>query len=118
MVFIPLGSFMMVVYKLFLDDERDPPEGQHDWVIVRSFDQAVSLVESQGFPGFVSFDHDLGVGKTGMDFARWLVDRDLERHDMPAVFNFVVHSQNPIGKGNIEGLLEDYLRYVASHRLD
>lgn len=96
--------------KLFLDDERFPPADDNVWFIVRNYDEAVDFVETYGFPDFISFDHDLGPDeKTGADFAHYLVNRDLDNEDMPEGFTFYVHSQNPIGKTNIESLLNNYM---------
>lgn len=96
------------MYKLFLDDERDPIDDS--WIVVRSYDEAVKTVETLGFPGFVSFDHDLGSEKTGYDFAKYLVNYDIKSDTwfIPNIFNYYVHSQNPIGKENIVRFLESY----------
>lgn len=97
-------------YNLFLDDEREPIPDR-SWVIVRNYEQAIAIVQSHGIPTFISFDHDLGTGKTGYDFAKYLVEYDLDRYGkgFPEGFDFTVHSANPIGKQNIEGLLNGYL---------
>ena len=94
--------------KLFLDDIRDPII-KNGWLICRSFDEAVATVLGNGFPEYISFDHDLGEGKSGFDFAKWLVDYDLDTGMMPEKFSFYVHSSNPVGKANIEGLLRPYI---------
>lgn len=88
-----------------------PPETAHlgDWVIARSFEEAVAHVEERGMPSFISFDHDLGTGKSGKDFANWLVDRDLDHPSIPDCFGFEVHSGNPVGRRNIRDLLDAYL---------
>ena len=100
------------MYNLFLDDERFPSGDSMDWVVVRSYDEAVAQVLNWGFPSFISFDHDLGPDeKTGYDFAKWIVELDMD-HGVIDVenFEFYVHSQNPVGKENIEKLLENYLK--------
>jgi len=94
--------------KMFLDDERFPAE-ESGWDICRSFDEAVAFVKTNGIPAMISFDHDLGTGKTGHDFAKWLCEHMLDNHIEPT-FAYYVHSQNPIGKANIEGLLEAFFR--------
>lgn len=106
----------MGYYAIFLDDERDPPMlPMQEWIICRSYDDFVSIVRMNGFPGYISFDHDLGQGKTGHDVAKWLLDRVLnDPDDFPENFRYYVHSQNSIGKKNIEGTIEDILRYVRS----
>lgn len=98
-------------YRMFLDDIRDPPNDGGDWVIVRSYDDAVGVVQERGFPSLVSFDHDLGDQvPSGKDFANWLVELDMNTGAMPDDFEFRVHSANPVGAANIRGLLESYLQ--------
>lgn len=99
-----------MTYKLFIDDERFPVGDQAEWTIVRSFDEAIEAVKQYGYPVFCSFDHDLGAGKTGYDFAKWLVEFDLDTDSMPVNFGFYVHSQNPVGAKNINLYLERYLQ--------
>jgi hypothetical protein len=104
-------------YALFIDDERFPPDHAGvNWVVVRSLDEAVAHVERAGAPSKVSFDHDLGDGvPTGKDFANWLIERDLDAGGafLPADFEWVVHSMNPIGAANIAGLMSAYLKSKA-----
>lgn len=115
---------------LFLDDERMPKDvtwiligdvGHRgaDWQIVRSLQEAKDWVNRNGFPDVISFDHDLGMehyagnyndGKTGFDFAKWLVEFDMDTKAMPVNFSFTVHSKNPIGSENIRELLNNYIR--------
>lgn len=107
---------------LFLDDIRVPgdvtwldirPPGASPWHVVRSFDQAVNWVLTNGFPDHVSFDHDLGEDdeKTGHDFAKWLIAHDINTGTMPEYFSFTVHSKNPVGAVNIQKLIENYLNF-------
>lgn len=128
---------------LFLDDERMPgdvtwvqigaPKTYNEnktinWNIVRSYNDAVSWVLTNGFPDIISFDHDLGADefdtneigqvvlikssneKTGYDFAKFLIEYDMDTHTMPKEFSFTVHSKNPIGSKNIQILLDNYIR--------
>lgn len=99
-----------VNWKLFLDDERFPKE-EKGWIIIRSAEEAMDYIEKKGCPQYISFDHDLGHGiKTGMDLAKWLVERDLDRNGfIPRGFSFYVHSANPIGAMNINMYLMQYL---------
>ena len=94
-----------------------------EWDIVRSHGQFVKWIEKNGLPDLISFDHDLGMVQewkiidewfdidnnreyTGMDSAKWLVDycidNDLKLPD------FIVHSANPSGYENINGLLKSF----------
>lgn len=100
-------------YKLFIDDERFPPADDPcaRWVIVRNLNEAQHAILTMGFPVFISWDHDLGADTpSGFDIAKWIVDYDLDYNVIPADFDFYVHSQNPVGAGNIEGLLRGYLK--------
>jgi hypothetical protein len=96
-------------YTIFLDDERFPVSDSS--VILRSFDDAVAHVISNGVPDHVDFDHDLGEGRNGHDFAKWLVDRALDGYGFPK--SYAVHSQNPIGASNIRATMDAYWRFIA-----
>lgn len=110
-----------MTWNLFIDDERNPgdvtwgsPElyWQFPWTIARNMRQVQSLVHEWQFPAFISFDHDLGDNEpTGKDIANWLIEYNLDHGTMPDDFAFYVHSRNPVGKANIEGLLNSYLEH-------
>ena len=108
-----------MTYKLFLDDYRNPVKHE-EWVVARSYSEAVEIIEKQGMPKFISFDHDLaeqhyagdfsGPERTGYDFAKWIVDQCLLYGvRLPDGFNFAVHSMNPVGAKNIRDLMESLL---------
>lgn len=99
-------------YALFLDDERFPPgsiRGDLPWVVARSYGIAVNIIQAFGFPQFVSFDHDLGEDRSGMDFAKFIVSADSDSCVLDKDFAFDVHSMNPIGAENIRSLMNSYL---------
>ena len=94
---------------LYLDDIRMPPD--NSCVIVRSYDEFIFRLSQQPMPDMISFDHDLGIckdgkiAKTGMDCAKWIVEKEYK------IKEFKVHSANPVGKANIEGLLNQWKEY-------
>ena len=99
-------------YSLFLDDERDPPNDTKLWIIARNFNAAQAIILVNGLPRFISFDHDLGAGPTGYDFVKWLSEYVMDnRLQFPEGFDFYVHSQNPVGKRNIENYLHAFLEH-------
>ena len=103
--------------RLFLDDERFPPNDGGDWAVVRSFDEAAAWVAANGFPSFVSFDNDLGEGRReGWEFAQWLIDRDLDAGGMPDGFGFYAHSRNPVRAADITARLRRYMEHRAEAR--
>lgn len=81
-------------------------------VIARSVKEAKHIVLSKGFPVMISFDHDLGDGENGYDFAKWIIDLILDgKYGLPENFSYYVHSMNPIGKKNIEELMHNFLLF-------
>ena len=117
--------------KIYLDDVRTPLD--LDWIVVRNYDEFISKVTEIGLENIelISLDHDLGdtamiewrrnvyhnytldynniTEKTGMDCAKWLVDKWL---DGAPVVEVVVHSANAIGSANIMGYINNY-RHVS-----
>ena len=121
-----------MTWKLFLDDQRMPADAgfytgnklffDYIFVIARSSREAKELIEERGCPEFISFDHDLADAhyagdfsgeETGYNFAHWLIYKDIANRGkfIPKDFGYVVHSMNPVGKENIEKLLESYLAF-------
>ncbi|MEA2017393.1 MAG: cyclic-phosphate processing receiver domain-containing protein [Campylobacterota bacterium] len=107
--------------KLYLDDIRSPKSD--GYTIVRSFEDAVKFIEDNNIPEYISFDHDLGIDKnggllpTGYDFAKWLIEMDLDNiYQFPNNFEYNVHSANPIGKHNIETILDNYLNFKIKYK--
>ena len=104
-----------MTYKIFLDDERFPPEGQ-DFVIVRTSEQCIGWMKEYDCPEYISFDHDLGGDDTAMKVVHWIIEQDIRERlagftFIPENFTFYVHSQNPIGAKNITELLNSYLQF-------
>lgn len=121
------------MWNLFLDDERFPADVtwahwtiqqgycEGEWEIARNLTDVIVLIEWIGtMPQFVSFDHDLGSDQdggfvgNGLKVAQYLIDLDMDTDiKFPDNFAFYVHSKNPVGKANIEGLMNGYLRQRA-----
>jgi hypothetical protein len=111
-----------MTYKLFLDDIRDvnmvyKKLTNDDFVVVRNFDDFKKVILEKGLPELISFDNDLGldendnVAEDGYACAKWLVYKsgiDLQN------LNFNVHSANPVASQQIQGLLDNYIKYLKS----
>ncbi len=108
---------------IFLDDERIPQDvtwesypDAYNVIVLRTFNDFTNYITKLGVPDFVSFDHDLadydehGHERTGYDCARWLVDYCVVSESKFPYF--VVHSQNPIGKQNIERYIHNAKRHL------
>lgn len=105
-----------MTYKLFIDDERELASNWNtdEWRIARDFDDACFLVIKNGIPDYISFDHDLGTGPTGSQFAEWLINYMIDNQfKFPNGFDYFVHSQNPIGADNIRGKMDSAIRHIG-----
>jgi hypothetical protein len=76
--------------KVFLDDERQTPEG---WVRVYWPDEAIELLKT-GQVSEISLDHDLGDDQrgTGYDVLLWIEEMVVLNHFEPPIIH--VHSAN------------------------
>ena len=98
-----------MTWKLFLDDERFPVDDT--WTIARTVPEALNLLKTKGLPSHMSLDHDLGENQeTGYDFvkkcANYCIDLNIQFSP-----DFYVHSQNPIGKQNMDFYWANYQEY-------
>jgi len=96
---------------MYLDDIRNPKMTNKDWAVVRSSAEAIDYVTTHGMTDYASFDHDLGGDDTTMVFLRWLIDYDMDNGGsiISPDFTWNVHSSNPVGEVNIDGLLNSYM---------
>lgn len=121
---------------IWLDDKRNPFE--FEWIEkyvsnfnsdnmnviwVKNYDDFVNWISENGLPDMVCFDHDLGDDvaskrqarkekketKSGYDCAKWLVEYCLDNEKTLPIW--VIQSQNPVGKDNINGLLQNFLKW-------
>lgn len=101
-----------MTYRMFIDDERFPPNDGKEWVIVRSSAEAMKMVLGCGVPNFISYDHDLGGEDTSMVFIYCMINLYLDGDIKVFPTAFVVHSQNPVGARNIYKLLLSFIEAV------
>ena len=92
-----------MAWKLWLDDERPAPK---NYLHAKNCSEAIHLMNymqriKEGWPKHVSFDHDLGLEKTGYDLACYF-ERMVHYGKMdPDQLTFSVHSANPVGAARI-----------------
>ena len=106
---------MIYPNSLFLDDLRSPPPYTTEkWVVARSYDEAIEIIELYGMPAYISFDHDLGdCVPTGCDLVKKLVEMSLDGViKFPDGFAYGVHSMNPVGAENIRNLMSNFMKHL------
>ena len=107
---------------VFLDDERYPKDvtwtklPEVDWHIVRTALDFKALVLDQGVENlnYISFDHDINDWSgtdnrkevTGYDLLKWLC------YEADLLPKCMFHTQNPIGKKNMESYYINYLNFI------
>ncbi len=101
------------MYRLFLDDEREPVDGQR-YVVARSSDEAMALVLDRGIPLEICFDHDLGGDDTAMRVV-YAMCAHMQDHKIqfPNDFSYSIHSQNPVGAERIASFMNSALLHIG-----
>ena len=106
---------------LWLDDLRNPTQAQFRvWITlifgedvkvtwVKDYDEFVIYLTENPMPYGICFDHDLGTELTGLDCAKWLIEYCM--NNAVRLPKYFVHSQNPVGRDNIQGYLDNYLKF-------
>lgn len=88
--------------KLFIDDVRKCPDG---WILCTTAEQAIDLIWTDGdYIDEVSFDHDLGEGKSGYDVACF-IESLIFHGRLIKIPRWKIHSANPVGRSNIEKVM-------------
>jgi hypothetical protein len=100
--------------KLFLDDERFPPN-EPGWIVSRQFgDFCMQLFAYSHAIEVISFDHDLG-GMTddenremnGLYCAKWMINGIMDgKLTLPRLSEIRIHSMDPVGRVNILDFLQ------------
>jgi hypothetical protein len=101
------------MYKLFIDDLRDPVKlyDESDWVIARTYNDAITIIKERGAPNEISFDNDLGLQSTDDAYAvlKWLV------YETDYIVPYIrVHSDNSVAAEQIKGLAINWHKHLQS----
>lgn len=91
--------------KVWLDDLREPPG--EDWVHVRTVTEAQIVLRSKKVED-LSLDHDLGNQPDGdaIKLVLWMAEEDVWPKNRPTI-----HSRNPVGRENMNAVIERYGPY-------
>lgn len=124
LVYDAVGSYATGDWSMFIDDERVPGKGvSESVVIVRSSQEAIDFCTAvKSLPKNIMFDHDLGGDDTSIKFILWMIDElyaDHPKFTLREDFTFSVHSQNPVGAGNITSLMNNLIKdYRGENQLN
>jgi len=95
---------------------------------VKSYSEFTDWINTNGLPDMIAFDHDLAdvkviegselvlatdfeKMKSGFDCAKWLVEYCINNNvELP---QWTVQSANPVGRDNINGLLNNYRKHCS-----
>ena len=96
--------------RVYLDDERTPPDG---WTLVRWPDEAIALLKLGGVEE-ISLDHDLGDDErgTGYDVVLWVERAVVQDGFCPPVMR--VHSANSSARAKMELGIEAIARLLKA----
>jgi len=99
------------MYKLFIDDIRDPYilYKEDDWVIAKTYDEAINIILENGAPLEISFDNDLGnnSGGDGYDILKWIIYET--NYVIPCIR---IHSDNIVASEQIYGLATNWHKHL------
>lgn len=104
------------MYKLFIDDLRDPVKLYDDtnWIIARTYNDALNIIQNNGAPNEISFDNDLGEQSTNDAYAilKWIV------YETDYIIPYIrVHSDNSVAAEQIRGLANNWHKHLKSKGL-
>lgn len=93
------------MFKMYIDDIRNPPEGD-DWIIFRDSESALDFLQKNlNNVEMISFDHDLGGDDTTRIVASFLEEKAYWEGKKLKI-KTKVHSANPVGKAWLQKALD------------
>jgi hypothetical protein len=116
---------------IFLDDERnfedvswiDYQKYENIHVVRRMCDFMFVVMNSEDLGNYdFSFDHDIqdfscGVEQTGYDCVKWLCEYVLDIGRNLSNTMFYYHTQNPIGRKNMESYMTNFIEFTQKNDL-
>ena len=96
---------------IWLDDIRPLPVVYRDmtnWIVCTTGEQALEQIKT-GQVKFISFDHDLGLGITGYDVAKYIEEKASQ--GQLNKIEYQIHSANIVGRKNIEIAMNNAYSY-------
>ena len=90
---------------VYMDDQRTPMSKANRnvpdpyWVVVRTIKDTKELL-TLGIVHDLALDHDMGLGDTGYDLAKWM-----EANNVWPTGKITLHSANIVGRDNMRAVL-------------
>ena len=92
---------------IWIDDLRPCPNVNYPTITCRDAVSTIDAIAACVYYNtemYISFDHDLGMGKSGYDVAKYIVEQQIPTN----LVHWRIHSANPVGAANIRQLLTHY----------
>jgi hypothetical protein len=97
--------------KLYIDDLRTPET--NDYIIMRDSKSAIDFIKNHlSEISEISFDHDLGDVDTTIPILEYL--EELAFNNVKFDIDFYIHSMNPIGRKNIQRIINSIHRFLST----
>ena len=95
--------------KIWLDDERTAPKG---YMHFHSVNETIDFIKNSGNTNILlDLDHDLGEysydGGDAIKLILWLLENDYQNNNLYK-FHFQIHTMNPVGRQNMQALIDRY----------
>lgn len=97
--------------RIWLDDKRPMPDG-YDMKVDNEF--LLEVLISDGKVNYISFDHDLGEDN-GSGYGVACFIEKLAASGMSNPITWTIHSDNPVGRANIERAMRSAERFWYGH---
>lgn len=104
-------------YKLYIDDERLPPESRPDFILAKTYHEAITIIEEKGIPEHISFDYYLDRHFTGLDVAMWLITH-CEYHDLEPNFTYQCHSSDKSARRDLVEFLDKNIEILKKEKIN
>lgn len=99
--------------RIFLDDERSPPEDELDWIVVRSVHALLELISKHsGAVVEISFDNDLQSDLEGRHALGHIVGDALRPPaDLPRLERITIHSANVVAAETMMAMVHAAIKH-------
>lgn len=100
--------------KIYLDDIRFPKHPKGMTILRNYMDFMFTWECNKDVIDYISFDHDLGTGKTGYDALK-IVEEDIMTGVIQRHIKLFVHSANPVGNEKMQKVIDNLDMFMIQY---